>query len=103
MLLGEHFTTDDLRNIYWIETPSHAWLRLPTYLVETVDYKPTEYSYLSESLEISFLEEDVDGPGFLRAAYGDDQADWPTFPTKWSDKGDNYTPGPRMYPAPSED
>lgn len=49
----------------WISDPGHAWLEVPIEDVLASGYTPTHYSY--RWLGMAYLEEDVDGPGYLAA------------------------------------
>jgi hypothetical protein len=71
---------------YWIEDPGHAWLRVPTWWVEFIEYEPTAFSFMSDLKDVAYLEEDVDGPGFLTAVYGNNRDEWPKIESRLLDR-----------------
>jgi hypothetical protein len=89
--------------VYWIEDPGHAWLRVPKWWVDFIEYKPTEFSYINDTSTVAYLEEDCDGPGFLEAVYGEDRDKWPKIESKYDglywNPPFNHFPGPH-YPGP---
>ena len=65
---------EDLRNkldssdaeMFWIEDPAHAWLKVPKDLFEAYDITASTYSYQDDSYV--YLEEDCDATLFIDAA-----------------------------------
>ena len=52
--------------MFWIEDPAHAWLKVPKELFEAYDITASTYSYQDDSYV--YLEEDCDATLFIDAA-----------------------------------
>ena len=48
----------------WIIDSSHGWLKVPIRIVKAVKFAPSEFSYWHQGQ--AYLEEDCDGPNFLK-------------------------------------
>lgn len=61
-------TTARTVTVRWFSDPGHGWLSVPRAAVRELGVKPSRYSYVGRTGGVLYLEEDCDGPAFLRAA-----------------------------------